>query len=319
VTRRGDEPLLSHIGLGPGPEFDRIRAIIARLGPDASGIGDDCAAFPIGGTNLVASIDCSIEGVHFRTDWLTAEEIGYRAAAAALSDLAAEGAEPVGVLVSLGLPGDGKRDAGDDVMGGVGAAVVGVGAHVLGGDLVRSDKIIVDVCVLGTAARPVRRAGANAGDGMWVTGTLGGAGLALARLQAAKPLDAKLRARYARPEPRIAAGQWLAAHGATAMIDISDGLAQDAGQLAAASGVAVEIALEHLPCWPGVTPAAAAASGEEFELLVTLPAEFAAAAQLVEATGLTLTRIGACVAGSGLRMRENGQRITAPPGFDHFA
>src|SRR6266487_3578851 len=94
--------------LGPGPEFDLIRAIIERLGPDASGIGDDCAVIPIGGTNLVASIDCSIEGVHFRTDWLTAEEIGYRAAAAALSDLAAEGAESIGVLVSLGLPGMGN-------------------------------------------------------------------------------------------------------------------------------------------------------------------------------------------------------------------
>jgi len=189
----------------------------------------------------------------------------------------------------------------------------------LGGDLVRADKLMVDVCVLGTAERPVRRAGAKAGDGVWVTGTLGGAGLALAGFQSGRKLDAKLRDRYAKPEPRIRAGQWLAAHGATAMIDISDGLAQDVGQLAAASGVAVAIQLEKLPCWPGVTAVAAAASGEEFELLVTLPAEFKDAATFVKATGLSLTRIGSCSAGSGTQVTSNQQPVTTPPGFDHFA
>jgi thiamine-monophosphate kinase len=310
---------MKHLGLGPGPEFDRIRAIVRRLGHDAKGIGDDCAIIPIAGTNLLASIDCSVEGVHFRTDWLTPEEIGYRAAAAALSDLAADGAEPIGVLVSLGLPGDARRETGDEVMAGVGAACRAVAAQVLGGDLTSADKIIVDVCVLGTAERPVRRAGAKASDTVWVTGTLGGAGLALAGFQTGKTLDAKLRDRYARPEPRIKAGQWLAAHGATAMIDISDGLAQDAGQLAAASGVAVEIRLEQVPCWPGVTPIATAASGEEFELLVTLPNSFDDAAKFVIATGLPLTRIGACAAGSGTRLTSNQQPVTPPPGFQHFS
>jgi len=312
---------MSHLGLGPGPEFDRIRAIISRLGPDASGLGDDCAVVPIAGTHLVASIDCSVEGVHFRTDWLSAEEIGYRATAAALSDLAADGAEPIGVLVSLGLSDNGQRktDNAAEIMAGVGAAVRASACEVLGGDLVRADKIIVDVCVLGTAERPVRRAGAQPGDGVWVTGTLGGAGLALAELQAGTRLDAELRGRYAKPEPRIKAGQWLAEHGATAMLDISDGLAQDAGQLAAASNVAIEIALEKLPCWPGATPLAAAQSGEEFELLVTLPAEFAAAAKFVRATGLQLTRIGACEEGGDVRITENGEQITPPAGFQHFA
>jgi thiamine-monophosphate kinase len=310
---------MKHLGLGPGPEFDRIRAIVARLGPDATGIGDDCAILPIAGTHLVASIDCSVEGVHFRTDWLTAEEIGYRATAAALSDLAADGAEPIGVLVSLGLSGAGSTEQGADIMAGVGAACRAGGAQVLGGDLVRADKIIVDICVFGTAERPVRRAGAKAGDGAWVTGTLGGAGLALAGFQTGRKLDAKLRDRYAKPEPRLKAGHWLASHGATAMIDISDGLAQDAGQLAAASAVAVEIRLEQVPRWPGVTPLAAAASGEEFELLVTLPATFDDAAKFVIATGLPLTRIGTCSAGDGLRITDNGQPITPPAGFQHFA
>ena len=299
------------LGLGPGPEFDRIRAIIERLGPDASGLGDDCAVIPIGGTNLLASIDCSIEGVHFRTDWLTPGEIGYRSAAAALSDLAAVVADPLGVLVSLGLRGTGNGEWGPAIMAGVGAACRANGAQLLGGDLVRSDKLIVDVCVLGTTERPVRRSGAKAGDGVWVTGNLGGAGLALAGFQSGRELDAKLRERYAKPEPRIRAGQWLASHGATAMIDISDGLVQDAGHVAAASGVAVAIELEKVPCWPGVAAAAAASSGEEFELLVTLPAAFKDAATFVKATGLSLTRIGACAAGSG---------VTPPlPGFQHFA
>jgi len=203
-------------------------------------------------------------------------------------------------------------------MAGVGAACRAVSAQVLGGDLVRADKLMVDVCVLGTAERPVRRAGAKAGDGVWVTGTLGGAGRALAGLQTGRALDAKLRDRYAKPEPRIKAGLWLASHGATAMIDISDGLAQDAGQLAAASGVAVAIQLEKLPCWPGVTAVAAAASGEEFELLVTLPADFKDAATFVKATGLSLTRIGSCSAGSGTQVTSKQQPVTLPPGFDHF-
>jgi len=309
---------MKNLGLGSGPEFDRIRAIIGRLGPDASGIGDDCAVLPIGATNLLASIDCSIEGVHFRTDWLTEAEIGFRAAAAALSDLAADGAEPIGVLVSLGLSGPGSGSQGVEIMAGVGAACRAVSAQVLGGDLVRSDKIIVDICVLGTAERPVRRAGAQAGDSVWVTGTLGGAGLALSELRGGREFDAALRARWARPEPRIKAGQWLASHGATAMIDISDGLAQDAGHIAAASGVALDIPLEQVPCWPGVNPMAAVVSGEEYELLATLPQAFDDAAKFVKATGLPLTRIGKCVTGSGARLTLRGLVLPPVAGFQHF-
>src|SRR5213076_686957 len=203
---------------------------------------------------------------HFRTDWLALREIGWRATAAALSDLAAEGAEAVGVLVSLGVPGSQQRRAGNaspavQIMAGVGAAARSVGASVLGGDLVRSPRYLVDVCVLGVAQRPVRRSGARPGDGLWVTGRLGGSGLALAALRAGRGgrggrggrLAPALRRRFARPVPRIAAGRWLARRGARAMIDISDGLAGDAGHLAAASGVGVAIALERVPCWPGVT------------------------------------------------------------------
>ncbi len=313
--------------LGPGGEFDRLRAIFVALGTAGRDLGDDCALLSIGGRTLAISIDLSLEGVHFRTDWLALREIGWRATAAALSDLAAEGATPLGVLVSLGVPGNRQRRTGNaspavQIMAGVGAAARSVGASVLGGDLVRSPRYLVDVCVLGVAQRPVRRSGARPGDGLWVTGRLGGAGLALAALRAGRGrrLAPALRRRFARPVPRIAAGRWLARRGARAMIDISDGLAGDAGHLAAASGVGVAIELERVPCWPGVTPLAAVRSGEEYELLVAMPRHFATAGAKAfgRATGLPLTRIGDCTAGRGVRMTHDGRPITPPPGFDHF-
>ena len=235
-----------HLALGRGGEFDRLRAIFARLGAAGRALGDDCALVPCGDTTLAVSVDLSVEGVHFRTDWLAPAEIGWRAAAAALSDLAAEAARPIGVLVSLGLPRGGKRDAAADIMHGVAAVARSVGAVVLGGDLVRAARYVIDVCVLGSARRPVQRAGARPGDGLWVTGTLGGAGAALAALRAGRRPAPRLRRRYAHPVPRIAAGLRLARSGARAMIDVSDGLAADAAHLAAASGVRVEIALERV-------------------------------------------------------------------------
>jgi len=314
------------LGGGPGGEFDRLRAIFATLGAAGRDLGDDCALLPVGGRTLAISIDLSLEGVHFRTEWLSFREIGWRATAAALSDLAAEGAEPIGVLVSVGLPGKGRgrgkgqRDPAIEIMAGVGAAARSVGASVRGGDLVRSARYLVDVCVLGLAAPPVRRSGARPGDGLWVTGRLGGAGLALARLRAGRRLAPAVRRRFARPVPRIAAGRWLARRGGRAMIDISDGLAGDAEHLAAASSVGMAIELERVPCWPGVTPLAAVRSGEEYELLVAMPRSFgdAGARAFRRATGLPLTAIGRCASGRGLRMTHNGRLIIAPPGFDHF-
>jgi thiamine-monophosphate kinase len=312
--------------LGSGGEFDRLRAIFVALGAAGRDLGDDCALLSVGGRTLAISIDLSLEGVHFRIDWLAFPEIGWRATAAALSDLAAEGATPLGVLTSVGLPvrgrgrGKGRADPATEIMRGVGAAARSVGASVLGGDLVRSPRYLVDVCVLGVVQRPVRRSGARPGDGLWVTGRLGGVGLALAALGAGRRLAPAVRRRFARPVPRIAAGRWLARRGARAMIDISDGLAGDAGHLAAASGVGVSVELERVPCWPGVTPRAAARSGEEYELLVAMPRSFGAvgARAFHRATGLLLTRIGACTAGRGVRMTDDGRPIMPPPGFDHF-
>jgi len=319
------------MNLGPGKEFDRVRAIfaaIAKVTENAEDLGDDCALVPLGHTILAVSIDSSLETVHFRTDWVDFQEIGFRAAGAAFSDLAADGASPFGLLVSLGLPdnGKGKGDPAAEIMTGVATMANNLGARVLGGDLARAERYIVDVCVLGTAERPVRRSGAREGDTVWVTGYLGGAALALAGLRAGKRLPTVLRNRYACPEPRIEAGRWLANHGATAMIDISDGLAADAQHLAAASEVGVEIDLEHIPCWEGVEALAAAASGEEFELLLTMPPTFgdASASAFRADTGVPLSRIGVCLRSAGgrrggVRLMQDGKKIPLPSGYDHFA
>jgi len=319
------------MNLGSGKEFDRIRGIIERIAEitgDGSDLGDDCALIPLGTTTLAISIDNSLENVHFRTDWLDFKEIGFRAAGSALSDLAAEGAKPLGVLVSLGVPPDGQKggDPAADIMAGVATMVHNLEAKVLGGDLTRSERYIVDVCVIGEAARPVRRSGAREGDGLWVTGYLGGAALALEHLRAGKRMPDVLRNRFACPEPRIQAGLWLADKGASAMIDISDGLAADAQHLAAASEVGLEINLEQVPRWEDVDAMAAIASGEEFELLCTMPPTFgdASVSTFRSETGLQLSRIGTCLRGAGgrrggVRLLDHNKLVPLPPGYDHFA
>jgi len=303
------------MNLGPGKEFDRIRAIfnrISELSPEAEGLGDDCALVPLGTTTLAVSIDASLEGVHFRTDWLDFKEIGFRAAGAALSDLAADGATPVGLLVSLGVPprnGKNGADPAVEIMAGVAKLANNVGAHILGGDLTHSERYSVDVCVLGTAERPVRRSGAREGDALWVTGYLGGAALALQGFREGKRMPEQLRNRYARPEPRIAAGR-----------------SADVQHLSAASEVGIEINLERIPCWEGVEAMAAIASGEEFELLLTMPPSFsdASASSFRAETGVHLTRIGRCLRGSGgrrvgVRLLDNNNPVALPAGYDHFA
>jgi thiamine-monophosphate kinase len=310
-----------HLWLGGGAEFDRIRSIYARLGPAAYGLGDDCALLRADKATIALSIDLSVEGVHFRREWLSLSEIGYRAAVAALSDLAAEGARAAGLLVSLAMPADRPAGEAAEIMGGVGEAAALAGAKVLGGDLSRAPQLIVDVCAVGTAPRPVRRVGAESGDGVWVTGQLGGMALALRDYLAGRAPAPELAARFARPEPRLAAGQWLASQGAHAMIDVSDGVSSDAGHLAAASGVAVEIALERIPCWAGAPPLVAVASGEEYELLVALPPAFGEtqARAFAGLVGLPLTRVGACTAGAGVHFTDRGAPVSAPVGYDHFA
>src|SRR3989442_3305774 len=319
------------MNLGPGKEFDRVRGIMARIAEitgDVSDLGDDCALIPLGSTTLAISIDNALENVLYGTDCLDYKELGLRDAGAAMSDLAAVGATRLGVLVSLGAKQDGKKGpaAAADIMAGVATLAHNLEARVLGGDLTRSEQYIVDACVIGEVERPVRRSGAREGDGLWVTGYLGGAALALEQFRAGKSMPTVLRNRYASPEPRIQAGRWLAGHGASSMIDISDGLAADAQHLAAASEVGIEINLEQIPRWEDVDAMAAVVSGGEFELLCTMPPTFgdASVSAFRSETGLQLSRIGTCLRGAGgrrggVRRLDHNQPAPLPAGYDHFA
>jgi thiamine-monophosphate kinase len=308
--------------LAGGPEFDRIRAIVQALGPRAAALGGDVALVPVGGDLLALSTDVSVEGVHFRRDWLSLEEIGWRAAASALSDLAAAAAECVGVLVAFTADAREPEETFASVMLGVDAAVESVGGLVLGGDLSRGDAMSLAVTVVGRSATGISRRGARAGDGVWMTGELGGARAALAAWNAGRAVDPGARERFARPAPRLPAGRWLAKHGATAMIDLSDGLGADAGHLASASGLALHIELAKAPLHPAARAEAALAGqrpalfaawgGEDYELLAAMPAEFEGTSEFA------LTRIGEFAAGAGVAFTLDGRPV-APGGYDHFA
>ena len=320
---------MSGLKLGPGREFDRIRQLVKRLGKAARDIGDDCAVLPEGPGRTVVSVDLSVEGVHFRRDWVTLEEIGWRAAAGALSDLAAEGAGVVGVLSSVGVPHAAPDEQLLALMAGVGAAVEAVGGAVLGGDLSASPQWLIDVTAIGRAERPVSRAGARPGDGLWITGTLGGSRAAVEAWRRGEVPHGVARRAFAHPEPRIRAGQALAKAGARAMIDVSDGLGGDAAHLAAASGVGLDIDLATLPISPAVPAAAAAAGldpahfaalgGEDYELLVALPGAISPedVRRLAREADVELSRIGQVRDGAGARFVLHGREITLS-GFDHF-
>jgi thiamine-monophosphate kinase len=273
------------------------------------------------------STDVSQEDIHFRLDWIQLVEVGWRATAAALSDLAAEGADPVGVLCAVTMPRAAAASELLEVMSGVGAAAQSVGAPVVGGDLSSGPLWSLAVTVLGQTRQPVTRGGARPGDRLWVSGMLGGARAALeAWRRKEQPLPGA-RERYAHPEPRIAAGGWLAERGAHAMIDLSDGLGGDAAHLAAASGVAIEIDLGVIPITPEAAAEAeasevspqqfAAEGGEDFELLVALPPEFNGAAVFAQECGIPLTRIGSVLDGNQVRFVHQGRTIMLK-GFNHF-
>ena len=178
--------------LGPGPEFDRIRGFAKLWRDRARGLGDDCAFIEAGGETLAISIDLSVEGVHFRRDWLRDDEIGYRAAAAALSDLAAVAAEPMALLLSLGAPANTDVRALDRIAEGVGDACADAGTVIVGGDTSRAGQIIIDCCVIGHAAAPVRRGGARPGDRLVVTGSLGGSLAALDAFTAGRSVPTRI-------------------------------------------------------------------------------------------------------------------------------
>jgi thiamine-monophosphate kinase len=331
-----------HSALGGGAEFDFIRRVLFEADADngamlaARGVvvgpGDDCAV--VRGGEIALTADLAIEDIHFRRTWITPEEIGYRAAAAALSDLAASAAEPVGVLASLAVPAAERDSVGLAVMRGVRAAARSVGAALIGGDVTRSPgPIIVDVVAVGHVTTPLLRSGARPGDELWVTGALGGAAAAVRAWRAGAEPHAAARHAYAHPSPRTREVLWLRTHADVhAGLDISDGLAGDAGHLAAASDVAVVIDSARVPLHEAVragnADAAAAlhlalTGGDDYELLLACaPGSVAeVAAAFTEEFGVPLTCIGGVQAGSGV-LRRSADGSIAPldlRGYDHFA
>jgi thiamine-monophosphate kinase len=298
-------------------ELALIRSIEAALA-DRSGrlvrwTGDDAAvvrARPF----AVTSIDTIVEGVHFSRATHSAAQIGHRALATALSDIAAMGAEPGEAYVSLVCPCD-FEDA-LDLVRGMEALAVTCATTIAGGDVVRGPALTVTVAVTGWADREdelVGRDGARPGDLVGVTGEVGGSEAGRLLLERGEREPAELILRHLEPHPRLAEGRALGAAGATAMIDLSDGLATDARHVAERSGALLRVRLDDVPLAPGVTVEAAVTGGDDYELLVTVPPERRAGAEEAAA----LTWIGEVAEGSGLVLLGQHGPVEGLSGYEH--
>jgi len=322
--------------LGEFALIERLRRLVPATGPGViAGIGDDTAVLDLSG-HVLATCDIQVEGVHFNRDLCSPADIGWRALAVNLSDIAAMGGTPRYALISLVLP---PETAVDGVYGGLAEAASAHGVAVVGGNVSRtSGPLIIDVTLLGEADRVLRRAGACPGDGVWVTGTVGkaAAGLFLLRHPEVRMvgIGKALTAAHLRPSPRVAVGQALGTSGlVTALIDTSDGTASDLLHLVEASCAGVRLDLAQLPMAEGLAAVAQASGidpltwalggGEDYELLFTAaPAFEVAAAGLARVTGVPVTRIGEVLPpaeGRWLVQRDGGRTPLVAMGWDHFA
>ncbi|MEP7033513.1 MAG: thiamine-phosphate kinase [Actinomycetota bacterium] len=325
-----------------------VAAIRTVLSGETSGVivglGDDAAVVEPGTGSSVLTTDLLVDGVHFERGSTSARDLGAKAIAVNVSDIAAMGASPRYALASLALPSDIEAAWVVELYGGMRAACDEYALALVGGDLSRAERLVISVMVLGEVSRghAVTREGARAGDAIVVTGSLGAAaaGLALSRAPAPVLLAAlsagwarELLDALARPAARVGEGVTLAQCGATAMMDLSDGVAKDLSRLCIASGVGARVRLADVPIPEAVRAAAAAlavdpldlaiSGGEDYELLATIaPTEVDGARErLRDRFGLALTRVGDIVEGQGLvAVDAHGAESTMEPkGWDHFA
>ncbi|HTX25666.1 MAG TPA: thiamine-phosphate kinase [Streptosporangiaceae bacterium] len=322
-------------------EFGLIAELSAWLPPDGRalvGIGDDAAVLAAPDGRVVATTDFLLEGRHFRRDWSSGRDVGHKAAARSLADVAAMGAVPTALLVALAVPGDLPVSWARDLAAGLAAECARAGAIVAGGDTARAPSVLLAVTGLGDLAgrAPVLRSGAAPGDVVAVAGTLGHAAAGLALLSAGLTSEPLVAAQL-RPAPPYDAGPEAAGLGATAMIDVSDGLLADLGHVADASGVLIDVNSAALrPGEPLLAAARAVAAarrpfdrtvhgsplepaeaslrwaltgGEDHALVATFP------------PGVTLpsrwTVIGEVRQGHGVVV--DGQAWAGEVGWDHFA
>ena len=317
-------------------ELDLITSFEELLEPRGErllrGPGDDASVVRARAV-AVTSIDAITEGTHFRLDTHAPADIGHKALATALSDLAAMGAEAGEAHVALALPRGFEPSAARELVAGMEALAERHGVTIAGGDVIAADSLTVTVSVTGWAddeAQLVGRDGARPGDELWVTGELGGAaaGLLLLDGAASVPEAAQLIDRHRRPEPQLAAGLALARAGASAMIDVSDGIAADARHLAARSGCMITVELERLPIAAGVEAVAQAAGrdavelaagvGDDYELLLTAASERRAEVEQAAAgAGVRLTRLGGAEPGTGVVLRTASGGTLDLGGYEH--
>jgi thiamine-monophosphate kinase len=331
MPRMGEFELLARMRERLPAAGDRVRL----------GSGDDAAVTVPGGATAT-SVDALVEGVHFRRDaGFSPEDVGAKALATALSDLAAMGAAPGEAYVVLGVPAGTAEEELLRLADGLAAVAAATGTAIAGGDVTRAPVLTLAITVVGHAARPellVTRAGARPGDLLVLTGELGGAAAGLLLLErpelaaaVAEETAANLRRRQLRPTPRLRAGAALAAAGAGAMIDLSDGLAGDAGHVAAQSGVALRIDAAAVPLAKGLAEVGAAvgrdplelaaSGGEDYELLAAVPPErlSEAATRIGEAAETSLTPVGEVGDGEGAEIRLPGGGTLKTTGFDQLA
>ena len=315
-TKLHEQHSTRHSAMGPGMEFDCIRGLLEEWGDYAEGIGDDAAVLSVPpGMQLVVSTDATVEDVHFRRRWITAHDVGARAAAAAFSDLAAMGASASAMLVSLVVPTI-WREHLREFASGLKTTVVSLNARIVGGNISRGAAFSCTLTVIGYASQTINRSGAQPGDILFVTGQLGGPAVALAAWERAEWPPDWAKQRFLHPVARIHEGAWLASQGAHAMIDISDGLAADARHLEAASSVLCVLVPELLPRFSAVTAQEALIAGEEYELLVAIPAAIArnVAERFRSHFDVPFTEIGHVA-----RCEDFAPRVESGAGHDHFS